>query len=84
MYEFEQTIHKLESYQRLNKLFDKYNETSEELRTAADRTVAPSKLTVKLKETESKMLKTAFVQCKSTREYPRSIVFPKKVSRGRW
>jgi TyrR family helix-turn-helix protein len=44
------------------------SETSEEVQTAANRTVAPSKLAVKLKETESKMLKTAFMQCKSTRE----------------
>jgi PAS domain S-box-containing protein/TyrR family helix-turn-helix protein len=43
-------------------------ETSEEIQTTAGRTVAPSILTVKLKETESKILKTAFMQCKSTRE----------------
>jgi TyrR family helix-turn-helix protein len=43
-------------------------ETSEEIQTTASRTVAPSILTVKLKETESKILKTAFMQCKSTRE----------------
>jgi PAS domain S-box-containing protein/TyrR family helix-turn-helix protein len=43
-------------------------ETSEEFRTVANRTAAPSILTVKLKETESKILKTAFMQCKSTRE----------------
>jgi PAS domain S-box-containing protein/TyrR family helix-turn-helix protein len=34
---------------------------------------APSKLTVKLKETESNMLKTAFMQCKSTREIARHL-----------
>ena len=30
-------------------------------------------MTVKLKETESKMLKTAFMQCKSTREIARYL-----------
>jgi len=48
-------------------------EISEEIQTAANRTVTPSKLTVKLKETESKMLKTAFMQCKSTREIARYL-----------
>lgn len=43
-------------------------ETAEERQTTTYRTVAPSTLTVKLKETESKILKTAFMQCKSTRE----------------
>jgi len=43
-------------------------ETSEEIQTIANRTAVPSILTVKLKETESKILKTAFMQCKSTRE----------------
>ncbi len=43
-------------------------ETSKEIQTAASRTVSPSKLSFKLKETESKMLKAAFMQCKSTRE----------------
>ena len=43
-------------------------ETPKELQSAANRTVTPLKLAVKLKETESKMLKTAFLQCKSTRE----------------
>ena len=43
-------------------------ETAEGIQTTANRTVAPSILTVKLKETESKILKTAFMQCKSTRE----------------
>jgi PAS domain S-box-containing protein/TyrR family helix-turn-helix protein len=43
-------------------------ETSEEIQTTANRTVVPSILTVKLKETESRILKTAFLQCKSTRE----------------
>jgi len=43
-------------------------ETAEERQTTIYRTVAPSTLTVKLKETESKILKTAFMQCKSTRE----------------
>ena len=48
-------------------------ETSEEIKTAANRTVSPSILAVKLKETESKMLKTAFMQCKSTREIARYL-----------
>ena len=48
-------------------------ETTEEIQPAANRTVAPSKLAVKLKETESKMLKTAFMQCKSTREIARYL-----------
>jgi TyrR family helix-turn-helix protein/PAS domain S-box-containing protein len=43
-------------------------ETAEERQTTTYRTVGPSILTVKLKETESKILKTAFRQCKSTRE----------------
>ncbi len=43
-------------------------ETSEDIQTTANRTVVPSILTVKLKETESRILKTAFMQCKSTRE----------------
>jgi PAS domain S-box-containing protein/TyrR family helix-turn-helix protein len=43
-------------------------ETAEEIQTTANRTVTPSILTLKLKETESKILKTAFMQCKSTRE----------------
>ena len=43
-------------------------ETAEERQTTTYRTVGPSILTVKLKETESKILKTAFMQCKSTRE----------------
>ena len=43
-------------------------ETPEEVQATANRTVVPSILTVKLKETESRMLKTAFMQCKSTRE----------------
>jgi PAS domain S-box-containing protein/TyrR family helix-turn-helix protein len=48
-------------------------ETSEEIQTTANRTVSPSRLAVKLKETESKMLKTAFMQCKSTREIARYL-----------
>ena len=48
-------------------------ETSEGIQTAANRTVSPSILAVKLKETESKMLKTAFMQCKSTREIARYL-----------
>ena len=48
-------------------------EISEEIQTAANRTLTPSKLTVKLKETESKMLKAAFMQCKSTREIARYL-----------
>ena len=48
-------------------------ETPEKIQTAANRKVAPSKLTVKLKETESKMLKTAYMQCKSTREIARYL-----------
>ena len=48
-------------------------ETPEELQSASNHTVAPSKLAVKLKETESKMLKTAFLQCKSTREIARYL-----------
>ena len=48
-------------------------EIPEKIQTLANRTVAPSKLTVKLKETESKMLKTAYMQCKSTREIARYL-----------
>ena len=43
-------------------------EASEDIQTTANRSVTPSILTLKLKETESKILKTAFMQCKSTRE----------------
>jgi TyrR family helix-turn-helix protein len=43
-------------------------EPAEGRQTTANRTVAQSILAVKLKETESKILKTAFIQCKSTRE----------------
>jgi PAS domain S-box-containing protein/TyrR family helix-turn-helix protein len=43
-------------------------ETSEDVQATANHTVVPSILTVKLKETESRILKTAFMQCKSTRE----------------
>ncbi len=48
-------------------------ETSEGIQTAANLTGAPSLLTLKLKETESKMLKTAIMQCKSTREIARYL-----------
>ena len=48
-------------------------DTSQEIQPAAIRTATPSILTVKLKETESKMLKTAFQQCKSTREIARYL-----------
>jgi len=48
-------------------------DTSEEIQIASNPTTAPSLLTVKLKETESKMLKTAFMQCKSTREIARYL-----------
>ena len=48
-------------------------ERPEEIQSAANHKVAPSKLAVKLKETESKMLKTAFLQCKSTREIARYL-----------
>jgi PAS domain S-box-containing protein len=48
-------------------------EDSGEIRTAADRKLSPSKLTVKLNQTESKMLKTAAMQCKSTREIARYL-----------
>ena len=44
-----------------------------EIRAAADRELSPSKLTVKLNQTESKMLKTAAMQCKSTREIARYL-----------
>ncbi|MGD8291316.1 MAG: sigma 54-interacting transcriptional regulator [Desulfobacterales bacterium] len=44
-----------------------------EIRAAADRDFSPSKLTVKLNQTESKMLKTAVMQCKSTREIARYL-----------
>jgi len=49
------------------------HESSEEIQTAANRTVESSKLAVKLNETESRMLKTAFLQCKSTREIARYL-----------
>ncbi len=48
-------------------------ETPEEIQPVATRTITPSKLTVKLKETEAKMLRTAFMQCKSTREIARYL-----------
>ncbi len=44
-----------------------------EIRAVADREFPPSKLTVKLNQTESKMLKTAAMQCKSTREIARYL-----------
>ncbi len=44
-----------------------------EIRAVADREFSPSKLTVKLNQTESKMLKTAAMQCKSTREIARYL-----------
>jgi PAS domain S-box-containing protein len=43
------------------------------IRAAADRDFSPSKLTVKLNQTELKMLKTAVMQCKSTREIARYL-----------
>jgi len=49
------------------------NEASEKIQTDLNHIIAPSKLTVKLKETESKMLKTAYMQCKSTREIARYL-----------
>jgi PAS domain S-box-containing protein/TyrR family helix-turn-helix protein len=49
------------------------NEASEKIQTDSNHIIAPSKLTVKLKETESKMLKTAYMQCKSTREIARYL-----------
>ena len=48
-------------------------ETSEEIQAVTNLTNASSKLNVKLKETELKMLKTAFMQCKSTREIARYL-----------
>ena len=48
-------------------------ETSEEIQAVTNLNNASSKLNVKLKETELKMLKTAFMQCKSTREIARYL-----------
>ena len=62
-----------DTFDLANYFLHKYNATSEEIQTVANRTVTPSKLTVKLKETESKMLKTAYMQCKSTREIARYL-----------